>query len=54
MFIYLPFSFLCLGTDRLLHPRGGGGGGGWLEEGYSNKFSKRLDFGGSLLKMNKM
>ena len=37
-----------LGTVRLLRPRGGGLGGGGVQ------FSKRLDFGGSILKMHKM
>ena len=36
-----------LGTVRLLRARGGGLGGGV-------QFSKRLDFGGSILKMHKM
>ena len=38
-----------LGTVRLLRPRGGGFGGG----GRGVQFSKRLDFGGSILKMHK-
>ena len=38
-----------LGTIRLLRPRGVGGGGGWR----GVQFSKRLDFGGSILKMHK-
>ena len=43
----------ALGTDRLLRlSRGGGGGGGGVGlEGA--QFSKRLNFGGSVLKMHK-
>ena len=42
-----------LGTDRLLCPGEGGGMGG---RGFGGgvQFSKRLDFGGSILKMHKM
>ena len=41
-----------LGTDRLLRPGGGGMGGRGFGGGV--QFSKRLDFGGSILKMYKM
>ena len=42
-----------LGTDRLLR-LGGGGGMGGRGFGGGVQFSKRLDFGGSILKMYKM
>ena len=42
-----------LGTDRLLR-LGGGGGMGGMGFGGGVQFSKRLDFGGSILKMHKM
>ena len=40
-----------LGTDQLSRPRGGGREGG---VGGGVQFYKRLDFGGSILKMHKM
>ena len=45
-----------LWTDRLLRPGGGGRGRGMGGRGFGGgvQFSKRLDFGGSILKMHKM